>query len=41
MTVKQVVPLTEEEELEKHQGLPNQVFPSDHMALVVDLKFKF
>lgn len=41
MEIKQVVPLTEEEELAKHNGLPNRVFPSDHLALVVDLQFKF
>lgn len=41
MEVKQVVPLIEEEDLAKYVGLPNKVFPSDHLALVVDLKFKF
>ncbi|KAJ8972792.1 hypothetical protein NQ314_000028 [Rhamnusium bicolor] len=38
--VQQVVPLTEEEELNKYEGLPNDYFPSDHLALVADLKFK-
>lgn len=41
MAVKQMVPLIEEDELAQYVGLPNQVFPSDHLALVVDLQFKF
>lgn len=41
MTVEQVVPLIEEDELAQYVGLPNEVFPSDHLALIVDLKFKF
>ncbi|KAJ8983340.1 hypothetical protein NQ317_003145 [Molorchus minor] len=34
------VPLTGEEVLSQHEGLPNEIFPSDHLALVVDLAFK-
>ncbi|KAL3281900.1 hypothetical protein HHI36_005105 [Cryptolaemus montrouzieri] len=37
--VKRVIPLPEEE-LEKYVGLPNEVYPSDHIALVCDLQFK-
>ncbi|XP_044750535.1 2',5'-phosphodiesterase 12-like [Coccinella septempunctata] len=37
--VEQVVPFLEEE-VEKHEGLPNDLYPSDHLALVVDIKFK-
>ncbi|KAK9888902.1 hypothetical protein WA026_001123 [Henosepilachna vigintioctopunctata] len=37
--VKQIIPLPEEE-LEQYIGLPNEVYPSDHVALVVDLQFK-
>nr|XP_023019756.1 2',5'-phosphodiesterase 12-like [Leptinotarsa decemlineata] len=40
LKVRQVIPMTEEEELAKHEGLPNEYFPSDHLPLVVDLKFK-
>jgi 2',5'-phosphodiesterase len=36
--VDKVVPLPTEEELSQHQGLPNDVFPSDHLALVTDLE---
>ncbi|KAJ8960714.1 hypothetical protein NQ318_020006 [Aromia moschata] len=39
LRVDSVVPLTGEEELRKHVGLPNEVFPSDHLALVVNLIF--
>lgn len=37
--VEQVIPLPPNEELEKYIGIPNQVYPSDHLALVVDLKY--
>lgn len=33
------IPLYENQELEEHEGCPNQVFPSDHFALVADVEF--
>ena len=36
--VTQVVPFPSDEELELYTALPNIVFPSDHIALVVDVK---
>ncbi|KAJ8920849.1 hypothetical protein NQ315_015641 [Exocentrus adspersus] len=38
--VTRVVPLMDEEELSLYEGLPNEFYPSDHLALVVDLKYK-
>ena len=38
--VKQVVPFPSEEELAMHIALPNIVFPSDHVPVIVDLQFK-
>jgi len=38
--VEQVIPLPSEEELSLHIALPNIVFPSDHVSVVVDLKWK-
>lgn len=38
LKVTQNVPVTSPEELEKYEGLPNEYFPSDHLALVVDLE---
>ena len=38
--VKQVVPFPSEEELAMHTALPNIVFPSDHVPIIVDLQFK-
>jgi len=38
--VEQVIPLPSEEELSQHIALPNIVFPSDHVAIVADLKWK-
>lgn len=38
--VKNVIPFPLEEQLSVHQGLPNIVFPSDHIACVADLKWK-
>lgn len=35
-----VVPLPTEEELKANTAIPSAVFPSDHVALVADLKFK-
>jgi len=40
LEVEQVIPLPSEEELSQHIALPNIVFPSDHVSLVVDLKWK-
>ena len=40
IAVTSVVPFPLEEEMEKYQGLPNIVFPSDHIACVADLKWK-
>jgi 2',5'-phosphodiesterase len=37
--VTNVVPFPLEEELKVHQGLPNIVFPSDHIACIADLKW--
>ncbi|XP_017065397.2 2',5'-phosphodiesterase 12 [Drosophila eugracilis] len=34
------VPLPTEEELKENAGIPSAVFPSDHVALVADLRFK-
>ena len=39
LSVSQVVPFPSEEELSLHTALPNIVFPSDHIPLIVDLKF--
>ncbi|XP_011158190.3 2',5'-phosphodiesterase 12 isoform X1 [Solenopsis invicta] len=38
--VEQVVPMPSKEELTLHTGLPSVVFPSDHISLCADLKFK-
>ena len=38
LAVTQVVPFPSEEELSQFDALPNIVFPSDHIAVVVDLK---
>jgi 2',5'-phosphodiesterase len=38
--VDQVIPFPSEEELSQHIALPNIAFPSDHVALVVDLNWK-
>jgi len=40
LEVSQVVPFPSEEELSLHTALPNIVFPSDHIPVIVDLKFK-
>ncbi len=37
--VTNVVPFPLEEDLEVYQGLPNIVYPSDHIACIADLKF--
>lgn len=38
--VEQIIPLPTNEELRAHIAIPSVVFPSDHVALVADLKFK-
>ncbi|KAM7349178.1 2',5'-phosphodiesterase 12 [Cochliomyia hominivorax] len=38
--VEQIIPLPTNEELKAHIAIPSVVFPSDHVALVADLKFK-
>ncbi|KAJ2953565.1 hypothetical protein O0L34_g1166 [Tuta absoluta] len=40
LEVEQVVPFPSEEELRAHVALPSIVFPSDHIALISDLRFK-
>ena len=40
LSVSQVVPFPSEEELSQYIALPNIVFPSDHIPVVVDLKFQ-
>ncbi|RZF41869.1 hypothetical protein LSTR_LSTR005331 [Laodelphax striatellus] len=39
LAVTQVVPLPTEEELRQHTALPSVVFPSDHIALIADLRW--
>ena len=39
LSVSQVVPFPSEEELSLHTALPNIVFPSDHIPIIVDLAF--
>ncbi|XP_013133622.1 PREDICTED: 2',5'-phosphodiesterase 12 [Papilio polytes] len=38
--VEQVVPFPSIEELQAHTALPSIVFPSDHIAIISDLRFK-
>ena len=40
LEVKKVIPFPSEEVLSKHEAIPSQVFPSDHIACVADLKWK-
>ncbi|XP_071942824.1 2',5'-phosphodiesterase 12-like [Antedon mediterranea] len=40
LDVEQEVPLPEHADVIQHTALPSQVFPSDHLALVSDLKWK-
>jgi len=39
-TVEQIIPFPTNEELELNTALPNVSFPSDHISVVVDLKWK-
>ena len=36
----QVVPFPTEEDLQLHTAIPSIVMPSDHMAVVVDVRFR-
>lgn len=38
--VTQVIPLPSDEELTQHTAIPSIVFPSDHISLVCDLKWR-
>lgn len=38
--VTEVIPLPSEEQLKTHIAIPSVVFPSDHVSLVADLKFR-
>lgn len=38
--VAEVIPLPSEEQLRTHIAIPSVVFPSDHVSLVADLKFR-
>ncbi|XP_009569790.2 2',5'-phosphodiesterase 12 [Cuculus canorus] len=40
LEVEQVIPLPSHEEVTAHQALPSVIHPSDHIALVCDLKWK-
>ena len=40
VSVKNVIPFPTEEELSQFEGLPNLVYPSDHLACVADMKWK-
>ena len=40
LELKRDIPLSEHADVVKEIALPNRIFPSDHMALVVELKWK-
>ncbi|XP_054284725.1 2',5'-phosphodiesterase 12-like [Macrosteles quadrilineatus] len=40
LSVESVIPLPSDEELTQHTAIPSVVFPSDHVALVADLRWK-
>nr|XP_033781610.1 2',5'-phosphodiesterase 12 [Geotrypetes seraphini] len=40
LAVEQVIPLPSHEEVTTHQALPSVIYPSDHIALVCDVKWK-
>lgn len=40
LSVEQIIPFPTEQQLKAHIAIPSVVFPSDHLALVADLKFK-
>lgn len=39
LEVEQIVELPTDEELDEYEAIPSLVFPSDHIALVTDLKW--
>ena len=39
LQVENIVPFPTEDELKKYDAIPNILFPSDHLASVVDLKW--
>ena len=40
LELKREIPLSEHEDVVKEIALPTRIFPSDHMPLVVELKWK-
>ena len=40
LQVESVVPMPDHQDVVASSGLPSVVFPSDHIALICDLKFK-
>lgn len=40
LRVDRVIPMPGEEQLSAHTAIPSVVFPSDHIALIVDLAFQ-
>ena len=40
LELKREIPLSDHEDVVKEIALPNRIFPSDHMPLVVELKWK-
>lgn len=39
ITVSRFIPFLEEDVLSQNIALPSKVFPSDHLALIADVKF--
>ena len=39
LVVERMVPMSTHEEVTQHVALPNEVFPSDHMPLVCDIRW--
>ena len=40
LEVSKVIPLPDHEDILKYTALPNEAFPSDHLALVCDVNWK-
>ena len=40
LEVKREIPLPDQEDVVKEIALPNRIFPSDHLPLVVEIKWK-
>lgn len=40
LQVERVIPMPSEDQLSAHVAIPSIVFPSDHVALVADFKFR-